>query len=161
MISPTYGKVSYEEIAENIKNFVEQDISAEYAVYIGTDSQNFDKTKIVTVIAVHKVGHGGKFFYEVSRLNRITDIRQKLYTETQMSLDCAEKLLDAMDTIQIETDFDYHQYLSFSIHVDAGYNGPTKQLIPEIVGWIKSCGLDCEVKPYSPAASAIANKISK
>ena len=37
----------------------------------------------------------------------------------------------------------------------------TKELIPELVGWIKSCGYDCEVKPDSFVASSIADKISK
>ena len=52
---------------------------------------------------------------------------------------------------------------TFSIHVDAGKsdNGKTKELIPELVGWIKSCGYDCEVKPESFVASSIADKISK
>ena len=51
----------------------------------------------------------------------------------------------------------------FSIHIDAGHSnhGKTKDLIPELVGWIKSCGYDCEVKPDSFVASSIADKISK
>lgn len=161
MVSPTLGTVTYEQIAESIKNYIEQDLGAHYAICIGTDSQNFDLTKIVTVITVHKLGKGGRFFYEISKIDKLKDIRRKLYTETQMSLDCAEKLFDALDKLAIESDFDYHDYVSFSIHVDAGYNGPTKQLIPEIVGWIKSYGYDCEVKPNSPAASSVANKFSK
>ena len=52
---------------------------------------------------------------------------------------------------------------TFTIHVDAGRSekGKTKELIPELVGWIKSCGYDCEVKPDSFVASSIADKISK
>lgn len=161
MLSPTKGPVTYDQIAKDICDFVKDNLEAKYSVYIGTDSQNFDVTKIVSVIAVHRIGNGGKFFYEISRVNRITDIRQKLYTETQLSLECAEKLFDALDKYSKEINFDYKKYLSFSIHVDAGYNGPTKQLIPGIVGWIHASGYKCEVKPYSPAASAIANKYSK
>ena len=50
-----------------------------------------------------------------------------------------------------------------SIHVDAGNSdkGKTKPLIPELVGWVKACGYDYEVKPNSFAASSIADKISK
>ena len=53
--------------------------------------------------------------------------------------------------------------MHFSIHVDAGVSphGKTRELIPELVGWIKSCGYDCETKPYSWVASCIADKISK
>jgi unsaturated chondroitin disaccharide hydrolase len=50
-----------------------------------------------------------------------------------------------------------------AIHVDAGNstNGKTKELIPELVGWIRACGYDCQVKPESFVASTIADRISK
>ncbi|NLV77640.1 MAG: hypothetical protein GX023_11860, partial [Tissierellia bacterium] len=48
-----------------------------------------------------------------------------------------------------------------SIHVDAGKNGQSSKLIPEIVGWIKACGFGCETKPNSYAASSIADKYTK
>ena len=52
---------------------------------------------------------------------------------------------------------------SFVIHVDAGNSpdGKTRELIPDIVGWIRSCGYDCVVKPDSYTASSIADRISK
>ena len=51
----------------------------------------------------------------------------------------------------------------FVFHIDAGWspNGKTKELIPGLVGWIKACGYDCEVKPDAFVASTIADKISK
>jgi predicted RNase H-related nuclease YkuK (DUF458 family) len=160
MKSPTYGEVDFNRIVEIIKQNVEKNENDKYQVFIGTDSQNFDKTKIVVVIAVHRIGKGGFFFYEISRVKRINDIHQKLITETKMSLDCAEKLMSSFEDLYTKTGFDYTK-IDFGIHVDAGYNGPTKAIIPEIVAWIKSCGYECSVKPESFASSAIANKISK
>ena len=93
-------------------------------------------------------------------MTKITNIKQKLYTETQMSLDCATQLMDAFEKRFEETGFDYTK-VQFSIHVDAGFNGPTKEVIPEIVGWVKSCGYDVHVKPESFVASSIADKLSK
>ena len=50
-----------------------------------------------------------------------------------------------------------------AIHIDAGNStkGKTKELIPELVGWIKACGYDCSVKPDSFVASTIADRLSK
>ena len=50
-----------------------------------------------------------------------------------------------------------------AIHVDAGNStsGKTRELIPELVGWIKACGYDCSVKPDSFVASTIADRLSK
>ena len=77
-----------------------------------------------------------------------------------MSLDCATELLDAFEKNYEDSGFDYTN-IQFSIHVDAGFNGPTREVIPEIVGWVKSCGYDVHVKPESFVASTIADKLSK
>jgi len=160
MRSITYGEVTMQEIVRIIKEHCEKCNAEENRVIIGTDSQNFDKTKIVMVIALHNVGRGGIFFYDITNLPKITNIKQKLITETQMSLNYATELMDAFDKLNLETGFDYTN-LNFSIHVDAGYFGPTKEVIPEIVGWVKSCGFGCVVKPQSFVASSIADKLSK
>lgn len=160
MISPTYGAVEIEDIANIIREKIERK-PGEYCVVIGTDSQNFDETKVVVVIAVHHVGHGGSFFYDVQRVRRITNIGQKLLYETHLSLACAEKLIAAFDRLRKQTGFDISEYADLSIHVDAGRNGPSSKVIPEIVGWVTACGYHVVVKPDSFAASCIADRISK
>lgn len=160
MKSLTFGDVTMRDIVEIIRNYIEKYNVKENRVIIGTDSQNFDNTKIVLVIALHSVGRGGIFFYDIKRIPKIINIRQKLITETEMSLKCASDLLEEFEKYFVETGFDYTKF-GFTIHVDAGDNGPTKEVIHEIVGWVKSCGFDCETKPNSFVASTIADKLSK
>ena len=160
MQSNTYGEVSIKKVAEIIRDRVTSR-EGEYNVMIGTDSQNFDKTKVVVVIALHEVGKGGVFFFDITRVRRMTNISEKLLFETSLSLDYASKLMDELNVLRDTEGFDYEKLTNFCIHVDAGMNGPSKQVIPEIVGWIKACGYDVVVKPDSIAASAIANRISK
>lgn len=159
-ISPTYGNLTTNEVVNKIIETINKNPDNKFNITIGTDSQNFDKTKIVLVIVLERLGKGGIFFYQVSKINRIDDIRTKLFTETQMSLECADKLLKYFEEEFDKTGFDYTKY-HFSIHVDAGENGKTKSVIPEIVGWVTSCGYDCVTKPKSYAASSIADKYSK
>lgn len=133
----------------------------EINIIIGTDSQNFHDTKLVSVIAVTCEGHGGIYFYEITRFDLLRTVKEKLHTETQESLTLAEKLIDAL-----ESDNKYTELLlscPISIHVDAGNSdkGKTKQLIPELIGWVKACGYDVHVKPESFVASSIADKLSK
>lgn len=162
MQSPTYGTVTMEQMIAIIKSFIGiNGPDREYKLVVGTDSQNFDYTKVVLVVALLNVGHGGIFFYDVTRHKRISDVRQKLFMETQLSLDYANTLLQALEQESLDDpEFDYTK-INYSIHVDAGYNGPTKAVIPEIVAWVKSCGFDCQVKPESYVASSIADKYSK
>lgn len=160
LISPTYGQVTIPKAAEIISTIV-ADPNEAYDLVIGTDSQNFDNTKMVVVIALHHIGHGGIFFYNTFYVGRITNVGQKLYYETQISLECAQLLINALESVKAEKGFDYENLLHIGIHVDAGLRGPSCKVIPEIVGWVTSCGYDVVVKPDSYAASSVANKFSK
>ena len=161
--SPTRGKVEFEEIPEFLLDFFETGRGAdrEYSIIVGSDSQNFSYTKEVTVISMICHGHGGIFFYEVSKIPLLRDVRSKLYSETQSSLEVAMRLIECL-----EGDNRYREMYGacpISIHVDAGNSdkGKTAMLIPEIVGWVRSLGYECKVKPDSFVASSIADKISK
>ena len=160
MKSMTFGEVTMKQIVDIIENKVNERPYSNFQVIVGTDSQNFDKTKIVLVIALIEESKGGIFFYEITNVKKITNLKNKLYKETEMSLDCASELMDEFEKKYDETGFDYTQF-HFCIHVDAGFNGDTREVIPEIVGWVKSCGYEVHVKPESFVASSIADKLSK
>ena len=161
MHSITYGNVDMDQIAKILCERVSKSPNEPHDILIGTDSQNFDKTKVVEVIAYHDVGHGGIFFYEITKVKLIRNISQKLYYETSLSLERAKSLMEALERYRDSTGFDFEKYMNFCIHVDAGLNGPSKNVIPEIVGWIRASGYSVAVKPDSVAACSIADKYSK
>lgn len=155
---PNGTKVSIEEIAEIVSAYIMKDPAAKYELTIGTDSQNYDKTKIVEVIALRKVGRGGIFFFRYIYLNRIDNLRYKITVETQKSLETADALLACIENLGIMLEeYDIH----IQIHCDIGTFGPTKAFIKEITSWVRSLGYECCIKPDSYTASAIANKFSK
>lgn len=161
-ISPTHGEVAMQEIPKYIREYYSR--MKEYGtgihITIGTDSQNFDYTKEVSVIAVICEGRGGIFFYKINARDRISDIRTKLRMETGDSLEIADELLSMLEEKEYE---DVFLNTDFSIHIDAGNSehGKTKELIPELVGWVVSMGFEARIKPESYVASGIADKISK
>lgn len=161
-ISPSHGELTIQEIPKYIKDYYDR--MKEYGtgihITIGTDSQNFDYTKEVSVIAVICEGHGGIFFYKINARDRISDVRTKLRVETGDSLEIAEQLITIFETKEYE---DVFLHAEFSIHIDAGYSehGKTKELIPELIGWVTAMGFEAKVKPESYVASGIADKISK
>ena len=162
MRSPTKGAVTLTQIVEMVRDYIAKDPHAHYDVTIGTDSQNFDRTKIVMVIAIHRQGKGGIFFYKVTYHKRIDNIRQKLTTETQLSLELADAFLAEMEKEFDRSGFFYAQdNITYTIHVDAGHDGRTNALIPEITAWVRANGYNVTVKPDSYAASSIADKYSK
>ena len=161
--SETYGKLNIEDIPDKLLRFYDRvkNTKHRYKVIVGTDSQNFSDTKIVNVVATVCEGHGGIYFYQINHVDKINDIRQKLYTETGMSLEVADMILKIIEADRKRDSL--YENATFTIHVDAGRSekGKTKELIPAIVGWIKSQGFECEIKPDSFVASTIADRISK
>ena len=160
--SATYGKLELEQIPGKILDYYQKmkHFGTAFSITIGSDSQTFDTLKLVNVIAVICEGHGGIFFYEITRQPRTNDVRQKLTMETNESLQVALKLTELLEAPVYE---ELRRAVHLSIHIDAGWNpnGKTKDLIPFLVGWIKGMGLECHVKPDSFVASSIADKISK
>jgi uncharacterized protein len=153
--SITHGRLTKSEVFQQILKDLSDHKNQEYLLSIGTDSQTYSGMKIVTVIAVHKVGKGGKFFYYEEYLPRPNSIREKLYEETQRSLILGKEL----------TEFLYENEMDFEIfiHVDMGESkkGKTYDLIREIMGWITAEGFVGVYKPDSNTASEIADRLSK
>lgn len=159
---PNGEKVNSEQIIKIITNYILEDTNCTYEFTVGTDSQNFDRTKMVEVIAVHRVGKGGIFFYNTEFIRRISSLRQKITEETQRSLAIADGLLEELELSLMEYDIDINDLnIQFQIHCDIGHDGKTKMLIKEITNWVQSYGYTCLIKPDSYTASGIANKYSK
>lgn len=162
--SITYGQLELEQVPDKICDYINKmkHYETPFQITVGTDSQNFSDTKIVTVIVVTCEGHGGIYFYNIARIKKINDLAKKLEKETDRSLSTMTKLISI-----IESDEEKYGLIKktslFSIHIDAGEaeNCKTKELIPQLVGWIKGMGYDCVKKPDSYAASSVADRLSK
>lgn len=153
-VSPTKGKLSVDEVFGDLIAFVESDPDANYRVIIGTDSHARDETCFVTAIIVHQVGKGARYYYRKTRQRKITSLRQKIFFETAMSLDCAGKVAKKLSE-------NGHSELNVEIHCDIGPNGQTKELIREIVGMVVGSGFDAKIKPAACGATKVADKHTK
>lgn len=147
MYSKTYGKVSIEKMIEIIKDYT-SDKQHKYSITVGTDSQNTNLTKVVLVVAIHKVGKGGIFFYDIKNVPKIKNLQQKIYFETSWSLEIATLL-------------ESNLWCDIEIHSDIGKLGKTSDLVKEIMGWVTSSGFTCKIKPEAYCAACIADRLSK
>jgi predicted RNase H-related nuclease YkuK (DUF458 family) len=153
--SITHGKLTEQQVFEQIKSDILNNPDIKYKIIVGTDSQTYDVMRVIPLIALVKVGKGGKWFHRVEERRRTFDIREKIYYETQQSLDVAKLLT----TFLYENDLDFQ----IIVAVDMGDNpkGKTHALIREIVGWVTSEGFECTYKPNATVASTIADRLSK
>lgn len=153
--SPTYGELTLEEVADKIADYMDShDYGDKYTIAIGTDSQNFQSTKVVAAVCLYCKGHGGIYFYSTFRFPKM-QIHDKILNETVMSVNLATTLSPLLEKSGVL------EKVNLQIHCDIGKQGKTSSYIREITGMVKACNYTCVIKPDSFAASGIANKYSK
>lgn len=151
--SPTKGKIKLPDLAKEISEFVSS--GEKYQLIVGTDSsgtQNAD-ADFVTAIIVHRVGHGGRYFWRRSNGGKVFHtLRDRIYNEVVLSLQTAQDVLAQFKDILKPEEMD------FQIHIDVGKNGPTREMIKEVVGMVRGNGFKAKIKPYAYGASNIADR---
>ncbi len=155
--SPTKGYMSTSKMVGEISRFVDEEPARFYRVVIGTDSQTkringTAEIDFVTAVVVHRKGQGGRYFYRKERHIQKPILREKIYTETLMSLATAEKLVPMLRAEISPSKYD------LEIHIDVGALGPTRELIREVVGMVSGNGYTAKTKPESWGASSVADK---
>lgn len=156
--------LSFNQLLNRILDFIKVDPKASYRIAIGTDSQFKSKTYFVTGILVHRVGKGAiGFLREIVIPRNIKSLREKISLETAYTLEVAYMFtpqhLDLIyNAVLVDED---HNHLDLELHLDIGPNGPTKDLIKEMVNRVSGLGFDVKIKPYATAASSLANRYTK
>ena len=142
----------------DISSFIEEEPGFFYRLVIGTDSQtkkNNGNTEIgfVTAIVVHREGKGARYFWKKERKNgKAPALRDKIYTETLISLDIAQEIVPLIREVVPPSKYD------LEIHIDVGPLGPTREMIREVVGMVNGNGFTAKTKPDSWGASSVADK---
>lgn len=156
--NPTEGKLSLIRVVNEITGFIQEDPDASYGLVIGTDSQD-KKTKsktwsdFVTAIIIHRRGKGGRYFWQKSKKNKFSSLRDKIYAETLLSIETAKNFVP-----KLKTSLNGNGKYDLEIHIDVGEVGPTREMIKEVVGIVRGNGLTPKIKPDAYGAATIADK---
>src|SRR3989338_5687419 len=158
-ISPSRGKRDFLDAMSDIVEFVNEDASSKYAVVVGTDSEgtitpngHAGLDDFVSVVTVHRIGKHGRYFWKRIPDVKTFDRHDRMLKEAYYSLDLAQRVVGHLRTKLSD------QLYDFEIHLDIGYNGPTKVMIQEIVGMITGNGFIARIKPESYAANKVADR---
>ena len=149
--NPTSGLLTLEATVQEIRDYMAANIESDYTIVVGSDSEDNLETDFITAIVVHRVGHGGRYFWKSTPLPRFKTLRERIWQEALLSLEVARELLMVMGEENIP---------SLEIHVDIGTNGPTKKMIQEVVGMIRGSGFVVRIKPEAYAAASVADRHS-
>lgn len=120
-------------------------------IYIGADSKphkGFTSFGLAVVVHIES-SKGGHMFVEVSKMNRIRSIRERLLKEVEIVVEASMKLLDVIGQRQ------------FQVHLDINPNPEHKSnmIAKEAIGWVEGQGFDYRIKPESWAASHAADML--
>src|SRR5216684_3705148 len=158
--SLTYGSINIDGVIGHIKAFLEEMQEASYSLIIGTDShekggeRSAKDINLVTAILVHRKGFGGRYFWIRKEMSNIHSLREKIYSETMMSLDFASTFVPLLKKSLNGQAPSY----DLEIHIDVGEHGDTRDMIKEVVGMVTGNGYVAKTKPESFGASYVADK---
>ncbi|GAB4540380.1 MAG: ribonuclease H-like YkuK family protein [Thermodesulfovibrionia bacterium] len=152
--SPTHGNLSFDEVFKKIIDYIRQEPKQRYNLIIGSDSVVSKETLFVSAIVIHRVGHGGRYFYRKSRHKKMGSLRQRILFETSLSLEIASRLTERLSKNGLS-------HLPVEIHLDVGNNGDTKEIIKEVIGMVTGSGYIAVAKPDAYGASSVADRHSK
>lgn len=156
--SPTKGKLTAQALIHDINQYLHEDPQSFYRLVIGSDSHerriNGEKVaNYVTAVVVHRVGRGGRYYWKNGTKEKVHSLRQKIYRETQLSLETAEELVP-----QIRKSLNGSHNWELELHIDVGTSGPTREMIKEVVGMVVGSGYTAKTKPDSYGACSVADK---
>lgn len=156
-ISPSKGKMTIQRMVSDLVGFMDEDPDSFYRLIIGTDSKtkrlnSHQAVVFVTAVVIHRQGKGGRYFWQKNKKNGLKSLRDKIYTETLLSLALAQKLVP-----DFKKKLNGQRY-NLEIHIDVGENGPTREMIKEVVGIVNGNGFTAKTKPDSYGASSVADK---
>lgn len=136
---------------EQIISDVKQSVLAGWRVYVGADSMRDqrDCTFVVTV-CIHNPGAGGRYYFRRFKCpTRIfPTLRTRIFREAAEAIDVTLTLLSDVPGAPIEIHLDVNR--------DKRYE--TGTFSEQVVGYARSIGVECKIKPDSWASSGIADK---
>lgn len=141
-------KLDLDGVVQAIVRFVGEDQESRYRIIVTTDSPGQEGRGLVipfsTVIAIHRIGKGGRVLIHRSVRDNIHTFRDRIYRETVLSITLAQELRSGLKHYIHE---DYLLSENFEIHADVGENGKSRQMVREVEGMIIGSGFHVKIKP--------------
>ncbi|MEK7133087.1 MAG: ribonuclease H-like YkuK family protein [Patescibacteria group bacterium] len=142
-------------LIEELVFYVREKPECRYQIVVGTDSQSGDKVQLVSAVGVWRIGNGGRYFWAKSELMDCPSLRDRIYKETIQSITLMQELKSALkDKLGEEFFWDN----KIVVHIDVGYNGPTREFIDGVVGMVRGFGFEAAIKPAAFGAFVLADR---
>lgn len=154
-ISPSKGEMGLASVVQDILAYAAEAPDLAYTLMVGSDSHPCpDGTNFVSAIIIHRQGKGARYYYKKQMQKRINSMRQRIFLETSLSLELADRLKSGLKEQGRED-------LKVEIHLDVGTHGETRDLVKDVIGMVVGCGYDARIKPEASGASKVADRYTR
>ncbi|MDO8529839.1 MAG: ribonuclease H-like YkuK family protein [bacterium] len=166
--SPSKGNMDFKEVIKEIYNYISAEPEFFYDIIVGCDSPSSDKPFFPIAIVVLRTGAGGRFFLKKMRypenylkrfINTTTNWKMRILQEVYLSCELALSLRETLEKEFGKATPTFNYQFAY-IHADVGEQGKTKEMVKEVTGLIKANGFEPKIKPFSFAASVVADRFT-
>lgn len=159
--SPSKQGLTIHGVIDELRLYMQEKPHYSYEIIVGCDSSACEDPQFPLAVVALRKGAGGRFFlqrvsYPSRKFYSLQErILHEVYLSCELALFLREELNEKIAKAHPELRFAF-QY----IHADVGEQGPTKDMIKEVVGLIRGNGFEPMIKPLSFAASSVADRYS-
>ena len=144
-----------ERVFEEIVAYIRAEPQRSYQIIVGSDSASRNPVSLVTALTLWRVGNGGVHFWVDSDKKTFRTLRDRIYEEAMQSITLAQEIRSGLRE-KLGEEFLWDDKIK--VHIDIGENGPTRELIDQVVGMVKGFGFEAVIKPGAFGASQVADR---
>ncbi len=148
------GTLTLERVFEEIMAYVKIQPERSYQIIVGSDSAARSPVPLVTAVTVRRVGNGAVHFWVTSEKKVFHTLRDRITEEALQSITLAQEIRSGLRE-KLGEEFLWDDKIE--VHIDVGENGPTRDLIDQVVGMVKGFGFAAVIKPSAFGASQVAD----
>ena len=158
--------MGFEQVIQEIYDYISVEPEFFYDIVVGCDSPSTDKPFFPIAIVVLRTGAGGRFFLKKMHypdnflkkfMNVTTNWKNRILQEVYLSCELALLLRETLEK-EFGASRPSFNYQFAYIHADVGEQGKTKEMVKEVTGLIRGNGFEPRIKPFSFAASVVADR---
>ncbi|MCU9614420.1 ribonuclease H-like YkuK family protein [Caldibacillus lycopersici] len=160
--------MSFEQVFQNILQFMKKDPKGNYRLMFGTDSQVHPQyTKFITGIVIQQPTKGAwACIRKVVVPRKMTNLHERISYETTLTEEVVamftEERKDQLINIILPNIYKGAGFIvEGHIDIGSGSRNKTKVFVNEMVARMESLGLQPKIKPDSFVASCYANRYTK
>lgn len=149
------GNFDFDGLIRELVSYIRSTSDAHYHIVVGSDSRADEEVRFVTAVGIHRIGNGGRYFWSRSSPQKCVTLHDRIYKEAMQSITLTQELRSRLKDILGEEFFWDNK---ITVHLDVGFNGPTRDLIDGVVGMVKGYGFEAAIKPDSFGAFVLADR---